>query len=172
MKRINLLTSLALAIGLLSCSKEMESTAENFYFKAKFNGTEKNFTTKSYATIYQVGGKQVLSILAGKGNETSSISLWTVDGAYKAGSCFGTGSPGCSNSNSFDYTSNQLSGREDASWGSVDLLDNSPEKFECKITEITSTYIRGTFTTDLYKRQSPVPLKMAVTDGEFYVRRQ
>ena len=169
-----LLVSMAVILLLVSCSKELpENTAENYFFKAKFNGVEKSFLTRSSATRYGMDGKFVLSIIASMGNQTSSISLWSKDNSFKEGNSFNTESAGSSSNNSFDYTSNQLSGHPETSFGSVYIGgDNVLENFNCKLTEVTSTYVRGTFEADLYSRSAINPSKILVRDGEFYVRLQ
>jgi hypothetical protein len=163
----------SLLFSTISCTKENpQSSAEDFFFKAKFNGIEKNFSTKSHARQFQMNGKLVLSIVASLNNETSSITIWSSSEAFVANKTYGIQSSNCSNHNGLDYTSNQLSGHGNHSWGSVDLTGTGTEKFECRFTEVTPSYVRGKFSADLYKRQSGATEKISVTDGEFYVRLQ
>lgn len=162
---------LLVTIILISCKKEMaETNSPGYYFKAKFNGVEKNFSI--YPTATKNGSAEVFTLAIGGslGNESNAISLWSKDESFTTGQVFGIEALDGEANNSYGYSSDQASHDPTTNWGSVCVFGNVTEKFECKLTEVTSSFVKGTFSADIYKNQPGSLHKIEVTDGEFFVQ--
>ena len=162
---------LAITTLFVSCKKEdSNEPSGDYYFKAKYDGTEKSFSTVSFATKNNYGIGFSLAITGSNATENNTVSLWSENDDFTAGKVYGIEALGGSTYNNYGYASDAGNTDPSTVWGSTYVHDAVPEKFECKLTEVTSTYVKGTFSADIYKNESGTPQKIVVTDGEFYVK--
>src|SRR5687768_15298605 len=128
---------------------------------------KKTFQLCHFATKNNYGIGFSLAVTGSNATENNTISLWSENDDFAAGKVYGIEALGGSTNNTYVYASDAGNSDPSTVWGSAYAYDVVPEKFECKLTEVTSTYVKGTFSADIYKNESGTPQKSVVTDGEF-----
>src|SRR6478736_5393515 len=91
MKKISWTLFLLSAIMVsMSCKKSNDAeSSDNYYFKAKFDGSSKEFNTTVVATKSNLGaGIYSLVITGMTGTEQSALSLWSDKDDFTAGKTF------------------------------------------------------------------------------------
>jgi hypothetical protein len=160
--------------GLVISCKKSSSPDTNYYLKANFDGNAKTFNTSVIAAKSNLGtGIYNLSIVGLNGTtEEGALELWSDKDDFTAGKTFTLKVTvgGSETENVFAYTAPLGSSDPSNIWTTTFDLGVVDETFTCTITEATSTYIKGTFSTVIYENiESPVTSKK-VTEGQFYAK--
>jgi hypothetical protein len=142
-----------------------------YYFKAKFDGNPVDFSKAVIAAKTDFHTNTVsLTITGVSATESASISLWSEKDDFAKGKTYGEDALNGTTFNSFGYGS--LTNTDPSMvWASVYILGVQPESFHCTITDITSSYIKGTFDAFIYQN-TPAVSKKVVTEGSFYAKFQ
>jgi hypothetical protein len=161
----------AVAIAFTSCKKS--STSNNsgaYYFKAKFDGTSKSFNTTVIASKSNLGnGTYNLTIVGVTTTEESALTLWSDKDDFTAGKTFTIDALGGTTYNELAFAAPIGSSDPTSQWTSTYDYGTVPEGLQCTITEATSTYIKGTFSSVIYQNNTTVASK-TVTEGQFYAK--
>ena len=182
MKNILYLTLIiSFASFLSSCSKSSGSDS-GYYLKASFDGTAKSFNSvpviavKSWDgtgnyNLYITGFSNLpTSGIPTSNTEEASLTLWSDKDDFIAGKTFTSVEVNGVPVNNFVYVSVGTNPIPGNSWTSTYDFSSVKESFSCTITEVTSTYIKGSFSTTIYQGvESPIVSKN-VTNGEFYAK--
>jgi hypothetical protein len=171
MKTILKLIFIFLFIGaVISCNKTSNS-GSGYYLKAKFDGTAKTFNTQVLAAKVNLGTDMYSLTISGIGNsEEGVLSLWSDKDDFTAGKTFTIDALGGTTKNIFGYTSPLGSSDPANIWSSTYDFGSVNESLTCTITEATSVYIKGTFSTVIYEQNDTAVISKTVTEGQFYAK--
>jgi hypothetical protein len=168
-------------ISDVSCKKDDAPNNSATYVRAKFDGVLKTFDAQAFFTITDMsitqgqGGPFTLTITATGSNQNLGINLWSASNDFAAGKVYDHEPvevmPSSYSYNAIAYVPDL--GNTDVSnvYSSSPLDDNAVEMMECKITEMTSTHIKGTFKGNVYQNVLDNAQKIVVTEGEFFVKK-
>jgi hypothetical protein len=149
-----ILCACILAAGFTSCKKDSNNPSASF--KASFDGSEKVFSKASNAQRNVLGNYSLVITGITSNNETISLMLVS-DQDFTVGASY---SVATSPSNDLVYVGTDTNG-----WSASFAPTQDATKFDCTITEISSTEVKGTFSGDLYS--SIDGSKMTVSNGAF-----
>jgi hypothetical protein len=163
-----------------SCSRSSNSDSV-YYLKASFDGTTKTFNSTVTAQKSQdftghysltISG---LTIATASGTPTSkseeaTLMLWSDQQDFAAGKTFTTVEQQLPlPANIFEWVS-EFSGIPDDTWRSSYSFSSVTETFNCTITELTVSYVKGNFSTVIYKGVDSPIVSKTITSGEFYAK--
>jgi hypothetical protein len=156
---------------MISCKK---SSTSSYYLKANFDGTAKTFNTSVIAAKSNLGTDMYnLSIVGLNGTtEEGALDLWSDKDDFTAGKTFTIDVVvgGSATKNVFAYTAPLGSSDPANIWTSTYDLGVVNETLTCTITEATTAYVKGTFSTVIYENiENPVTSKV-ITEGQFYAK--
>ena len=173
MKKLSsLLIILSVAMVFVSCKKSNSSTASGgYYFKAKFDGGSKDFSGQVNAIKSNLGqGTYSLIITGITGTEESGLTLWSDKDDFTAGKTFTLSALGGTAYNLLVYAAPLGSSDPSSQWTSTYDYATVTQSFQCTITESTSAYIKGTFSSVIYQNNDQTVAKKTVTEGQFYAK--
>jgi hypothetical protein len=167
LKLIFIFFFIALAI---SCKKSSNSSS-SYYLKANFDGTSKAFNSQVIAVKSNLGtGMYNLSITGIASTEEGALTLWSDQDDFNAGKTFTIDALGGTTKNLFAYTSPIGSSDASSIWSSTYDYAVVNESLTCTITEATSAYIKGTFSTVIYENTDASVVSKTITEGQFYAK--
>ena len=171
--------SILFFMGLLSsCSRS--SAGSGYYMRASFDGTERTFNSTVIAQQSQDFTGHYSLLISGMTNTSASgtptakseeakLWLWSDKQDFAAGKTFTTVEQLPVPANIFEWDS-ALNGNAGDIWSSAYSFSPVTETFHCTITELTSIYVKGNFSSVIYQGvDSPIVSKM-ITSGEFYAK--
>jgi hypothetical protein len=165
---------------LSSCSKSSDS-GSGYYLKASFDGEAKTFNSKVTAQKSQdftghyslyITGLNNLPASGTPGNHTeqATLMLWSDKPDFTGGNTFTTVEQnGTTPANNFVYVS-AFSGNAADTWASTYSFSSVKETLNCTITEETTSYIKGNFSTVIYQGVDSPIVSKTVSSGEFYAK--
>ncbi len=164
---LKLIFLFTLSAMIFSCKKSSNSTS-GYYFKGSYDGTPKTFNTAVTASKSNLGsGIYSLTIVGATTAEESALQLWSDQDNFTAGSTYTVTPTGVDSYNSLSYLSPLGSSAASSIWNTVYDYGTPPQGFSCTITEVTATYIKGTFSGILYMSTDSAVVSKTVTNGEF-----
>jgi hypothetical protein len=104
------------------------------------------------------------------GTEQGAISLWSDKDDFTAGKTFTIDALSGTTNNLFAFVAPVGSSTPSSQWTSTYSYGVVPESFQCTITEATTTYIKGTFSSVIYQNNDALVAKKTVTEGQFYAK--
>jgi len=173
MKKISwTLFLLSVIMVSISCKKSNDAeSSNNYYFKAKFDGSSKEFNTTVVATKSSLGaGIYSLVITGMTGTEQSALSLWSDKDDFTAGKTFTINALNGTTYNLLAFVTPLGSSTPTSQWTSTYSYGAVPQSLQCTITEATTTYIKGTFSSVIYQNNDVVVAKKIITEGQFYAK--
>jgi hypothetical protein len=160
----------ALAVTFFSCRKSSESNT-TFYFQGNFDGSEKSFNTSVIASKSSLDSAiYYLSVAGASDTEASAIVLWSDQDNFTAGSTYTVTALNGSKNNELSYYSLLGSSAPSTIWNTTYNYGHINQQFTCTITEITSAYIKGTFSGVLYMNTDSAVVSKTVDSGRFYAK--
>ena len=156
------------AFAIIACNKNNDTSNPGYQFQADLDGTTQTFSVLSSAAETTPAGLFSLTLIGVGATESISLQLWSDKDDFVAGKTFTIQGPN-GTTNVMAYGPN---GSTDStqSYFSYFKYGFVPQELDCKITERTTAYIKGTFSGKLYKNQTGVPQKIEVTNGSFFAR--
>lgn len=149
-----ILCACVLVAGFTSCKKDSNNPSSSF--QASFDGSTKVFSKAATAQRNVLGNYSL--VVTGITNNNETVSLVLVSARdFTAGSSY---SVSTSANNDLVYVGTDTHG-----WSASMAPTQAAMKFDCTITEISSTEVKGTFSGDLYS--SVDGSKMTVSGGVF-----
>jgi hypothetical protein len=165
---------LMLCFALCACEKDSNNDPDTStsYIKAKFNGQEVMFSSNVHAFKSFLPNENLYSLVIDGDSEVEALNLHVYSPSdFASGGTYGNHIAGGEASEAIyapDFTVTDSTTFYYSHYKYVAV----PEIIECKITEITADHYKGTFSTDLYQDKfNNVPQKLAVTEGEFFIKR-
>ena len=138
---------------------------------AKVDGSAKTFNKTVAALKGNLGNGTYSLIITGLGSsEQLSLSLWSDKDDFTAGKTFTLDALGGTTYNILAYAAPLGSSDPMSQWASVYDYGSVSESFQCTITEATSDYIKGTFSSVIYQNNSSAVASKTVTEGGFYAK--
>ncbi|MBW7892196.1 MAG: hypothetical protein H3C48_14480 [Chitinophagaceae bacterium] len=164
--------ALLIVFGSISCKKEKQTQNNTAEISVDFDGTTKKFQTV-FASKNDLSIFYSLSISGVTGSESLSILLYSSDGNWASGQTYEivAENGSMSTANAVTYAANVTSMDPQFLWSSS-AVTNVEEHFTCTLTEVTSEYVKGTFSADIYQNVTSAPPKKHLTNGKFYARFQ
>lgn len=154
----------ALAVVLYSCSSDSNddnNNDDNYFIKAKVDGQTINVDYYAQAILYGTGNERTLKLYAG--NSLSNIYPFFSFDIDNISQVSAGNYSRATNITLFQfYNSNQ------EGYGDYDV--NNTNDFSLQITEVTNTYVKGTFQGVLWEEEN-LNETINVTEGEFYLPR-
>jgi hypothetical protein len=190
MKKIIQTTFLAIALAavltsLYSCNKQSDiinnsnNNTNQYYVKFKVDGTEIKYDyTGSTLNSVNSNGEYGTAI-SGQKSEfeynknglayvISTISPATINTTYTN---YQSSVPGYVKAPAYVMGWYDNNGNFFGAWGDLFASAGVTSDAKVKLTAITSTSLRGTFSATVYKEINGASAKHLITDGEFFVRR-
>jgi hypothetical protein len=168
MKNFLVLITFVFAMAIVSCKKSSNSTG--YSFSADFDGKPKSFNTSVIAIKSKLADSIYSLNIAGiTSAEQSGLLLWSNQDDFVAGKTFAVSALNGTTENELTYVSPMGSSDPTSQWTTTYDLGVQPEDLHCTITEITSTYVKGTFSGTIYENSNTVTSKV-VTNGQFYAK--
>lgn len=167
---LKLIALFAITVMIFSCKKSSNSSS-GYYFKGTYDGTPKTFNTAVTASKTNLGsGIYSLTIVGATTAEESAIVLWSDQDNFTAGSTYTITPTGVDTYNSLSYVSPLGSSAPSSIWNTSYDYGVVDQSFSCTITEVTSSYIKGTFSGVLYMNTDSAVVTKAVSGGQFYAK--
>lgn len=156
----------------VSCKKSNDGDSSgSYYMKAKFDGSSKEFNSTVVATKSNLGvGIYSLVITGLSGTEQSALSLWSDKDDFIAGKTFTINALNGTTYNLLAFLAPVGSSTPTSQWTSTYSYGVVPQSLQCTITEATTTYIKGTFSSVIYQNNDVQVAKKTVTEGQFYAK--
>ena len=185
------LSIIAIGLFLSSCKKESVSNNnadDHNYISFKSDGVEKEYASNSFATFSPADTSGIYMGFMGAyqntvGSDQPQISLLLMSEAeYTAGQVFqdplktvthgGVKEPQViiTYLEFVDPNGFQSLGLFSELVGQPGYLEHTVADAKATITEITASYVKGTFSATVFKSDDP-SLKRVITDGKFYLKR-
>ena len=101
--------------------------------------------------------------------EQCAITLWSDKDDFTPGKSYTIDALNGTTNNILVYASPFGSSDPASDWTSTYDFGVQPQQFQCTITEVTSAYIKGTFSGTIYQNSSTVTTKV-VASGQFYAK--
>ena len=165
---------------LSSCSKNSDS-GSGYYLKASFDGAAKTFNSNVTAqygqdytghySLYISGINKVsASGMPVSNSEQATLGLWSDKQDFTVGKTFTTVEQnGTTPANNFVWVS-VFSGIPGDIWASTCSSPLVQETLNGTITELTTSYVKGSFSTVIYQGVDSPIVSKTVTSGEFYAK--
>ena len=155
-----------------SCKKSSSTdTPGSYYMKANFDGSVKTFNNTVAAIKAELGNGYYSLIITGIGStEQLSLMLWSDKDDYTAGKTFTVEALGGTTYNFLAYAAPLGNSDPMSQWTTIYDYASVTQSFQCTITEATSAYIKGTFSSVIYQDNSSKVVSKTVTGGEFYAK--
>ena len=171
MKSITKTLVVILVAGLLFSCKKSSNSSSAYYFKGNFDGTSKNLNTTVIAAKSNLGsGVYNLTIVGSSKTEEGGITLWSDQDNFVSGTTYNIPALNNTTDNSLSYINPIGSSAPSSIWNSTYSYGAATESFTCTITEVTSAYIKGTFSGTIYMSTDSAVVSQTVTAGEFYAK--
>ena len=166
------LCACVIAFTFTSCKKSSSSDSSgSYYMKANFGGSAKSFNTNVAAIKGNLGNGTYTLIISGfSSSEQLALSMWSDKDDFTAGKTFTLEALGGTTDNILTYAAPLGSSDPMSQWASVYDYGNVSESFQCTITEATSVYIKGTFSSVIYQNNNAAVASKTVTEGSFYAK--
>lgn len=154
----------AICLMFSSCSSDSNgenNNSTNYFIKAKVNGQMINLNYLAQATLFGTGNDKTLKLYAGN-SLTNIYPFFSFDIDNISQVSTGNYSRATNITLFQFYNSNQ------EGYGDYDV--NNTNDFSLQITEVTDTYVKGTFQGVLWEEEN-LNESIIVTEGEFYLPR-
>jgi hypothetical protein len=171
MKSILKIALVLLVLGFATSCKKSSNSSSSYYMKANFDGNDKEFNSQVMALKSNLGTDMYnLTITGITGTEESVLTLWSDKDDFTAGKTFTIDALNGTTKNIYAYTSPLGSSDPASIWTSTYDYGVEDETLSCTITEATSTYIKGTFSSVIYQNTDAAVAKKTITEGQFYAK--
>lgn len=159
-------------IVFFSCQKSSNSDSGSGYvFKGNYEGVEKSFNISLLASKSSLdSATYYLTIVGASDSEASAIVLWSDQDNFTAGSTYSMSALNGRENNYLSYCSQQGSSAPDSNWNTTYNFSHVSQSFNCTITEITSAYVKGTFSGVLYMSTDSAIVTKTIEGGQFYAK--
>ncbi|MEZ4970440.1 MAG: hypothetical protein R2814_12445 [Flavobacteriaceae bacterium] len=156
--------ALFIILGFYACSSSSpddDGKSTNFYIKAKING--QLIEVNNYSQALLQGGPTIFALnLYARNNLKNVYPFFTCDIDNLNNVSVGTYSSATHNMLFQFHNSNKI--------GYIDADINNIKDFTLQITEVTSTYVKGTFQGILWE-ETQLTETISVTEGKLYLPR-